>query len=503
MTRDNNSHTSTARIDAVRQSLVAFVGALTLSALTILVLQAAEVGGLLTLAPLDEQVVHAISQPARTPTAPLAAVPRFRKVVVIDFDDQTMDWALRERQDTMRDWGPGRSTPRDLIAEVVKAARRCASVVYLDFDLREPQRPATDQALLVELQRSELDRIDPEGRTTTGCSDTPRDVAATPSIARAPAPVIVNRMVLFRDQKAGAKCAEAVADHGRAEVESLRSIVSDSVGKGSVYFAHPYFHRDRLGYVRGVCPTLRTMGSGQGGALPLRAAAELAAAMADSQTSTRHALPQDWRPKAFQFYVDSNERSLDIPPIKNAFRHISAYPILQDGPKDLSVLDGAIVLIGTTGAGSEEPHRTALGPMPGVIVHANAVLQTQIGDVSKASSAAEILVKIVVAVALAGFHAWFYTYWSLRKAAGSTLRAKLARLARFMASQFIILGIACVVYLLLVPSIVLSEVSQFAVLVPIVVVASEVAFELIKYVQERVEHAARRLLGTSTNHPNH
>ena len=475
-------------ISAFGQALVAFAGALTLSVSMLCVFALAQATGLMSLSALDAQLVQLLSVPGRAPRLDAHSADGFRRVVLLDFDNDTLRWAKSRRPDDLQGWAPGQSTPRTLVAQAMKATRRCAAVVFVDFDLRERQLGSGDEQLVRELERIEPD-------ATSGACAGLQSSGQAPT-ARPLAPVVIPRMLHF---EGALRCAPLDMGHASEVARSARTI-ADSGGRGNVYFGHPYFHTDRLGYVQGICPEIHTTGPVSSVALRLPAAAEVAAALARAPGAGPAAQPAAAALRRVQFHVGQGDDALDISDV-HAYRRVPALRVLRDDTQGLEALDGAIVIIGASHDGAEDVHRTALGDMSGAVVHANALLQIQLGRVVAVPYAWEVVVELLLAALLAAFHAWFFTYRCARDATGTRRRDALMRLKRFTLALILTLAAGATFYVFLAPNLLFAGASQYGILVPLVVVISEVVFEVLNKVRERAEAFVEQSLRAKAMHP--
>ena len=277
-------------------------------------------------------------------------------------------------------------------------------------------------------------------------------------------------------------------------------MVEDEVNPEQVKFVHPYFELDWLGDVRGICPSLIVANSVPSGTTNLK----LDALSVEAVRHTR--LKEDpshrwWflekqakgDMQRVQFRVGGalKDRPYAASSNKELYRQISA-SVVRDKDWSFNSMTGAIVIIGTSHMGSEERHSTPLGLMPGPAVHANIMLQLQIGPVTELPSWIQIVIEGILCIGLALIHARVYVYNVARDRAEG-LRGIVLHLRYFAFAAILTLGTTLIYYSLIVPYMVRDAV---AVMGPIVMVCAELLYEVVKLVEELFDKWGRRIVDT-------
>jgi len=461
--------TTAQRALARKEGALSFVGALTLSVTMFLGLKAIEVIGLRPLRYIeskDAQVVQLLSP--RIHEFRLRDEAVVRPIVFIDFDDLTMKSLARAPVNTASGavpWVPGQSTPRAPIADVLtQVIRTQPAVVLLDFDLRDPQVGEADKLLRKAIERQ----------------DAAKEFQSVP--------VLIPRSLHPFDN---AHCDEP-SKPGPALL-GLDTLIDGATGPGKAFFVHDHFESDSLGYVAGICKTFATTSASRSVSVELPAAAELAASGAHKgdghAADTKQFQRVQFRVNEEPVYEATFRSNTGKGIRRTLYQRIPARNFFAATQPDLGVLKDAIVIIGATHMGVVDMHPTALGLMPGAVVHANAVMQAQIGAVETASHGAEGVVELLVAIALAAVYGYVYEYRSVMRATGSFSKNAWIRTRNFV--QMAILSLLAITAwsFLALSDWVFADVTQFQVVAPIVVVFAELMFEVLKAVQTMVEHA--------------
>jgi CHASE2 domain-containing sensor protein len=450
-----------------REAAVAVVGSLTLSILMLgLALLARGIGfrPFVTIDSIDRQLVQRLAPRGQ-------AVEHFVHPIVpvlfVDIDDRTIseygasdDGSASAATESYR----GRTTPRAMVAELVdKVAQQNPAAMFLDLDLRDPQ---------------------------------PGDDLLRQALRGASVPVVVPAAV--------APQSDQCLDAGNGPV--FATVVD---GIATLHRAHPYYESDSLGYVLGVCPALAAGQTPQGDPIVLMSAPLEALARARVAITERYGLAfpaesHDHEPVRdvyrVRFRVTSGDASLSTAD-ENApaiYRHVPAYT-LKWPDVDLRSFKDALVIIGTSHAGSEQEASTALGPMPGALVHVNAALEAQAEHSEPASHAVELVVEIVeeclLCVALACVYGAAYVYigrrWARR--ARTAARRNARYLIAFLATMTANATIAFLYYFVLTRY-VFSNAGEYRLLAPLLVIAAELVIETLKAVTEGVEHVVEHAI---------
>ena len=162
--------------------------------------------------------------------------------------------------------------------------------------------------------------------------------------------------------------------------------------------------------------------------------------------------------------------------------------------EDLSFpgMAGAIVIIGTSHKGSEEYHSTPLGQMPGPAVHANIMLQLQIGPVAELPSWIQVIIKGVLCLGLAFIHARVYVYNIARAKLGGL--QGIAHHLRYFVFAAVLTLVGTIIYYAIVVRCMVPD--AVAVMGPIVVVCAELLYGMVKLVEKLIDKKGRQVVDT-------
>lgn len=445
----------THRRHAFAEAAASFVGSVFLSLLLGQFLSWTRDANFVPLAALDA-IDRDVSQ--LLTTTPKLGVPlagEFRRVVFLDVDDDTMTRYVAHELDgfTCADcaFAPGQSTPRDLLAELVARVRAAgARVVFVDIDLRDSRAPAGDARLRDEL-------------------------------GRAGTPVTLLRYV---HPAPGEDCGAGAA----SRTQAFATIVDDRARSGAVEFVHPYLMDDVLGNANAICPEVRASSASRSLVYPSAAARVLA--LAGVPGTCRR--PDEETARPIGFHAPAGVQQLVATdggaPV---YLHVPAHRLFWN-PTD--ALSGAIVVIGASHIGSADLHSTAIGTMPGALIHANAMLDFQACDVKASRPVLGFFVEFALTLALAAVYAYFYVYRGAlaAHAHGSAWRRALSRTFVFIVTLGASLVVGGLYYVFVVPAVPTGEV---AVVAPFVALCGEVLYEVLKTLNQGVERFVLRWLG--------
>ncbi len=492
---NDHRHGKWDRVALRREAFIAFAGAIALSLSLSALLGLARLAGLrplLTVDALDEQLAQRLIRPPIRAGAGVGAPT----VIFVDVDEQTMDGYVTEHcaaldldaakpdassSPLLSSVCPARNdprwvawsdaTPRDLLARLVHVIRAHEpAVIFLDVDLRSQTAGGGDAELLAALEE-EPQRF---------------------------APILLPRLV---DEGEWQGCP---GHEGQAALppRAFATIADARHGRGAVFFVHPYVEVDALGYVNGVCARIRQQAGGNAAPLTLLAASELAMRLASGDPAQREADARggghagDFR--RVQFVVNQ-ERVYPAAALSGGsapeYLRISASRILRS-EVSLDVLKRAVVILGTSYAGSEAAHETALGSMPGAIVHANVMLQIARGSLRAIPGWLEFLAEFALMLLLAAVYAIIHVRigHALQLRAQGRFQGVLLRITFFALAGLVSVAIAVFHYTVLIPT--LSAGSEFAALAPLLALGGELMFEVAHGVTQMSERLAERIVGS-------
>lgn len=459
--------TATAHVHrhALAEAAAAFIGSLILSQFLILLFIAGRAVNFLPIKVIDAvngQVVQLVTLPMK----PIEKLPdKFRPVVLIDINDETLkrycDNTINNFNCSDCNFVAGQSTPRDLLAALINRARDAnPSAIFLDIDLRDPRNVEGDKALVNELQRT------------------------------SPFPVLIPR-VIFPQQSSTCATAEPIF---AATSKKFRTIVPEEIGSGSVQFVHSYIEHDTLGNVKGICTHLRRPTDNATAPFDLTSGAALAVSIARPDLQVK--IGAEVGLHRIQFRVVASTDAADGGHI---FFRVPAHQLMwSDTPSSLAFMKDSIVIVGATHSGSEDEHYTALGTMPGALVHANAAIQLQLGDVAAPSHAEEWLAELAICMLLAGIYAYFYVYRGAlaidqRKNRASRL---WSRLKSFVSIAILSIIIAMLYYVVVVRYL-FPNASEFAIIAPVIAIFAELLYEALGGLKQTVEQLVRRVVNNN------
>ncbi len=401
------------------------------------------------------------------PPGPEADVP-VTLIYFVDIDDDTILAYAKEKHEPPSHF-IGKSTPRDLVANLLRRVRQEEpAVVVLDLDLRDAQPGPGDGELQKEL-----------GKTDGG-------------------PFVLIPRIVYPHE--ATSCSERTRALETPPPNAVQTMVEDKVDPNHVKFVHPYFELDSLGDVKGICPILVVPSPLASGTVHLKLSAL-------SVEAVRHTRPNEDPPhrwwfldeqvtskmQRIQFRVGGDQKN----PLyaasdgRELYHHLSASKV-QDKEWPFHSMAGAIVIIGTSHKGSEENHSTPLGQMPGAVVHANIMLQLQIGPVTDMPGWIQVLIKGVLCIGLAVIHARVYVY-NVVRAKVEGLRGIVLHLRYFILAAILTLVTTLIYYYFIVPHMVPDAV---AVMGPIVMVCAEVLYEVVKFAEQLFDRWGSRAVDT-------
>ena len=380
----------------------------------------------------------------------------------MDIDNESIQKYAEEKHKSHSDF-VGKSTPRELVADLVRRVRqRNPAVVVLDIDLRDPRSELGDGQLREELGRTGIWPL-----------------------------VLIPRII---HPNALTSCSKSPSMLEKNQAKAFRTIVEDTINPEKVRFVHPYFELDWLGDVKGICPSLKIEHPVLAGTTSLELNALSVEAVSRIRL-TENPPPRWWfldkkatgSMQRVQFRVGGNRKNSLYTGLQNEplYRRIPAYDV-RDNDLLFDGMAGAIVIIGTSHMGSEEHHSTPLGQMPGAVVHANIMLQLQIGPVTELPAFVQTITKWILCIGLAIIHARVYVYNVVRDRSKGVRRAVL-HFRHFAFATILTIGITLVYYVFIIPYMVPDAV---AVMGPIVMVCAEVLYETIKLVEDLFDRYA-------------
>lgn len=407
---------------------------------------------------LDDSLAQLLWEPPG-PEAGVDVTP----IYFVDIDDKSIEAYAQEKHEDLSHF-VGKSTPRDFVADLLRRVRQNnPAVVVLDIDLRDPRDEPGDRQL-----RNELEKTDN-------------------------LPIVLIPRIIYPDQLT--TCSKNLPTLETAHAGAFQTMMEDAINPAKVMFVHPYFELDWLGDVKGICPSLKITNSVISGTTSL----ELKALSVEAVGHTRlnENPPHRWwfleeqvtgNMQRVQFRVGGNRRNPLYAGSKTEplYRQVPAFYV---GDKDLSPSDmaGAIVIIGTSHMGVAEYHSTPVGRMPGAVVHANIMLQLQIGPVAELPFDLQRIIKIVLCIGLAIIHARVYVY-NIARDRSSGLQRFVLHFKCFALATVLTLAITFIYYSFIIPHMVPDAV---AVMGPIVMVCAEVLYEVIKLVENLFDRYGR------------
>jgi CHASE2 domain-containing sensor protein len=278
----------------------------------------------------------------------------FKPVIFVDIDKETMN---------LRNYPFGSKTPRSLQAELLKTVRNAgAAVVFVDIDVRDSLSNDDDGILRSELKRHNF------------------------------SPVIIPRILYSEDSLSCEKQARIREDRLPVEYPNSFDDVIDNV---NVFIAHVY-HENSFGIADGICSgynvdpdglkrnttIINIESNSKKKYIPAASLLAIELAGIKSPEIEQTGLGSNHEPHLLplQFRVDSKcEYWPDSAPYY--YHRIPAWKVLK--ARDISVIKDAIVIIGVSYPGSGDRRLTPLDDMPGALIHANMIIQLQIGFIEE------------------------------------------------------------------------------------------------------------------------
>lgn len=420
---------------------------------------------------LDQWLAQLLWEP---PPPKPEEVDKISPIIFVDIDNKAIEEYAQQLNETTSRF-IGKSTPRDLLAALLKRVREAKpAVVVLDIDLRDPRSEPGDSKLREELGK----------RDTLPLVLIPRIISPTELTS----------------------CSKNNRKLEIPHAQVFHTVVEDTLDPVQVKFVHPYFELNWLGDVRGICPRLsitKPLASGNlalgNVSLQLPAMSEEAVILAQSNSAPSWLLDEKSKGtvRRVRFRVGGYLENYDQYSALNTrkedrvlYKKLPASDVLA---KEwlLPFMDKAIVIIGTSHDGSEEYHSTALGRMPGPVVHANAMLQLQIGQVAEMSTLIQWVIKFILCLGLAFIHAGVYVY-NVERAAHNGHKGIACRLKYFSFAAILSLASTVIYYVKFVP---LMAPDEVAVMGPFVVICAELLFEVVKGIDEFNDKWIRRAIG--------
>jgi CHASE2 domain-containing sensor protein len=469
--------------DPFRETTVAFVTSLAVAFFLASMLAAATLIGfppMKGLKALDDSLAQLLWEPL--PPVP-KKVGEVTPIYFVDIDNQTIDgYAQGKPKGSSR--FVGKSTPRDLVADLLERVRRAnPAVVVLDIDLRDPQPGLGDGKLRKELSRKELRR----GESL---------------------PLVLIPRTIYPAELTS--CSNSNRTMETPHARAFPTIVEDAIDPERpprIKFVHPYLELDWLGDVRGICPSLILPTPLPSGTASLH----LNALSVEAVQNTRSNSHRWWfleehangKIQRVQFRVRGDLKNRPYvapntdagPKDRVLYQRLSASTVLEKEWSLPAAMAGAIVIIGTSHIGSEESHSTPLGQMPGPVVHANAMLQLQIGPVTEMPSWIQVVIEIILCIGLAFIHARVYVY-NVARARSEGLRGIVHHVRYFAVASILTLVITLIYYYFIVPNMVHDAV---AVLGPIVVVCAELLYEAVNIIDTIIHKWGGGIVNTLKN----
>lgn len=378
----STSHNS-APVSPVARSVGAATACLIvglLVCLAVYLLRALNFAPLSALVAFEDRLYLSIAPPA------LALQPDAHPVIFVDIDDEAL-----------RRWGAPRSgggTPRKLIAQLVRVLRAAnASVIFLDFDFSNHQ--PDDQQLAAEF--------------------------AVPSTTA----ILLPRFFGFGVMPACTAQAAATAPM------ELNTAFDEAIKAAYVGSVHALVTVGAYGLVEGVCTEFRIR-SGETQA-PRMAAMIRAVNLARARDE-----PVSAHMIALQWWIHNDTDLLHDEQHRLAYARIKASVLLHDQDVDtrgidLSAVNEAVVIVGSTHQGAADSHATPIGDLPGALVHANFALALQSVTEKSVPVSVQFLldvVLIIVSSALTIPLCWLPIYKSLPPGARISQGSRIFRLVR-------------------------------------------------------------------------
>ena len=372
-------------------------------------LRAVNFGPLSALVSFQDRLYTILAPPA------LKLLPAAHPVIFLDIDDEAL-----------RRWGTAGSgsggTPRKLIAQLVSVLRDAnASVIFLDFDFSS--HLPDDQDLATELAR------------------------------HSKTPVLLPRFFGFGILPA---CKAPLAD-ATPPIE-LDTAFDDAIREGTVSSVHAVVTLGAYGLVEGVCSSIRIR-SGKDQAPRTAAmirAVDIARAGGDAGTpGSKESLSPYMIP--IRWWIQDNTELRHDQANKLAYARIKASLLVRNQGIvttgiDLSAVDHAIVILGSTHQAAGDTHATPIGDLPGALVHANLGLELQSFPEKTVPVSIQFLLDlllIVVSSILTIPLCWLPIYRSLPPGASITRGNRMFRLVHegFVVAMFGALFAAVIVLL--------------------------------------------------------